>query len=63
MGSDFFKYYAFSYSGTVERQRVNAMKKMQSIERHRYENSLYTNEDEDNIVFEDFARLRLNEPE
>ncbi|XP_077286026.1 arrestin 2 [Arctopsyche grandis] len=49
--------------GTIERQRVNAMKKMQSIERHRYENSLYTNEDEDNIVFEDFARLRLNEPE
>nr|BBE28980.1 arrestin homolog [Stenopsyche marmorata] len=49
--------------GTIERQRVNAMKKMQSIERHRYENSLYTNEEEDNIVFEDFARLRLNEPE
>ncbi|XP_063531925.1 arrestin homolog [Cydia strobilella] len=49
--------------GTVERQRFNAMKKMQSIERHRYENSLYTNEEEDNIVFEDFARLRMNEPE
>ncbi|XP_063360851.1 arrestin homolog [Cydia amplana] len=49
--------------GSVERQRFNAMKKMQSIERHRYENSLYTNEEEDNIVFEDFARLRMNEPE
>ncbi|KAG6453492.1 hypothetical protein O3G_MSEX008184 [Manduca sexta] len=49
--------------GTVERQRFNAMKKMQSIERHRYENTLYTNEEEDNIVFEDFARLRMNEPE
>lgn len=49
--------------GTIERQRFNAMKKMQSIERHRYENSLYTNEEEDNIVFEDFARLRMNEPE
>lgn len=50
-------------SGSTERQRFNAMKKMQSIERHRYENSLYTNEEEDNIVFEDFARLRMNEPE
>lgn len=50
-------------AGTIERQRFNAMKKMQSIERHRYENSLYTNEEEDNIVFEDFARLRMNEPE
>ncbi|XP_026486286.1 arrestin homolog [Nymphalis io] len=49
--------------GTVERQRFNAMKKMQSIERHRYENSMYANEEEDNIVFEDFARLRMNEPE
>ncbi|XP_068630508.1 arrestin homolog [Battus philenor] len=49
--------------GSVERQRFNAMKKMQSIERHRYENSLYANEEEDNIVFEDFARLRMNEPE
>ncbi|KOB77303.1 Arrestin 2 [Operophtera brumata] len=49
--------------GTIERQRFNAMKKMKSIERHRYENSLYTNEEEDNIVFEDFARLRMNEPE
>lgn len=53
----------FAISGTIERQRFNAMKKMQSIERHRYENSLYTNEEEDNIVFEDFARLRMNEPE
>lgn len=49
--------------GTAERQRFNAMKKMQSIERHRYENTLYANEEEDNIVFEDFARLRMNEPE
>jgi arrestin-2 len=48
--------------GTVERERVNAMKKMKSIERHRYENSHYA-DDDDNIVFEDFARLRMNEPE
>lgn len=49
--------------GTVERERVNAMKKMQSIDRHRYENSHYYADDDDNIVFEDFARLRMNEPE
>lgn len=48
--------------GSVERERVNAMKKMKSIERHRYENSHYA-DDDDNIVFEDFARLRMNEPE
>lgn len=48
--------------GTIERERVNAMKKMKSIERHRYENSHYA-DDDDNIVFEDFARLRMNEPE
>lgn len=48
--------------GTVERERVNAMKKMKSIERHRYENSHYA-DDDDNIVFEDFAKLRMNEPE
>lgn len=48
--------------GTVDRERVNAMKKMQSIERHRYENSHYA-DDDDNIVFEDFARMRMNEPE
>lgn len=50
------------FPGTVERERVNAMKKMKSIERHRYENSHYA-DDDDNIVFEDFARLRMNEPE
>lgn len=48
--------------GTIDRERVNALKKMKSIERHRYENSHYA-DDDDNIVFEDFARLRMNEPE
>ncbi|XP_011498839.1 PREDICTED: arrestin homolog [Ceratosolen solmsi marchali] len=38
-----------------------AMKKTKSMERSRYDN--YANDDDDNIVFEDFARLRLNEPE
>ncbi|XP_012056464.1 PREDICTED: arrestin homolog [Atta cephalotes] len=48
--------------GVIERE--NAMlKKSKSIDRARYENSCYTNDDDDNIIFEDFARLRLNEPE
>jgi hypothetical protein len=40
------------------------MKKMQSIEQHREKDSRYGNDDE-NIVFEDFAhmRMRMNEPE
>lgn len=49
--------------GTIEKEKANALKKMKSIERARYENSCYANDDDDNIVFEDFARLRLNEPE
>ncbi|XP_018334681.1 arrestin homolog [Agrilus planipennis] len=48
--------------GSVEKEKSNALKKMKSIERSRYENSCYA-DDDDNIVFEDFARLRLNEPE
>ncbi|XP_034934738.1 arrestin homolog [Chelonus insularis] len=47
--------------GAVDREK--AMKKTKSIDRTRYENSCYANDDDDNIVFEDFARLRLNEPE
>ncbi|KAJ1522924.1 hypothetical protein ONE63_002063 [Megalurothrips usitatus] len=39
------------------------LKKGKSQERSRYENSCYADDDEDNIVFEDFARLRLNEPD
>ena len=49
--------------GTMEREKANALKKSKSIDRARYENSRYVSDDEDNIVFEDFARLRLNEPE
>ncbi|XP_071445722.1 arrestin homolog [Hetaerina americana] len=44
--------------GTDENVKANAEKKAKSIERSRYENSHYTNDDDDNIVFEDFARLR-----
>lgn len=52
----------FFSTGSQEHNRVNAMKKMKSIEQHRYENSHYA-DDDDNIVFEDFARMRMNEPE
>ncbi|XP_043508984.1 arrestin homolog isoform X2 [Frieseomelitta varia] len=48
--------------GAVEKEKAT-LKKNKSIERARYENSCYSNDDDDNIVFEDFARLRLNEPE
>lgn len=48
--------------GAVEREKAQ-IKKMKSVDRARYENSCYANDDDDNIVFEDFARLRLNEPE
>jgi arrestin-2 len=49
--------------GSMEREKANALKKSKSIERTRYENSCYADDDDDNIVFEDFARLRLNEPD
>jgi arrestin-2 len=51
------------FTGTVEREKAQAVKKMRSIERSHYENSSYVPDEEDNIVFEDFARLRLSEPE
>ncbi|KAG8037808.1 hypothetical protein G9C98_006019 [Cotesia typhae] len=49
-------------AGNAEKEKEN-LKKSKSIDRVRYENSCYANDDDDNIVFEDFARLRLNEPE
>lgn len=45
----------------MEREKSNALKKMISIERAKYENSCYADDDDGNIVFEDFARLRMNE--
>ncbi|KAF6204968.1 hypothetical protein GE061_019135 [Apolygus lucorum] len=48
--------------GTMDNEKSKALKKTKSIERSRYENSCYA-DDDDNIVFEDFARLRLNEPD
>lgn len=47
--------------GSMEREKSNALKKMISIERAKYENSCYADDDDGNIVFEDFARLRMNE--
>ncbi|XP_046391242.1 arrestin homolog [Ischnura elegans] len=44
--------------GTDANVNAAAEKKAKSIERSKYENSHYTNDDDDNIVFEDFARLR-----
>jgi hypothetical protein len=47
----------------VEREKAQAVKKSRSIERAQYESSRYAPDEEDNIVFEDFARLRLGEAE
>lgn len=47
--------------GTMEKERAQAIKKMKSID-GRYEKS-FTNDDDDNIVFEDFARFRLSRDE
>ncbi|XP_034235558.1 arrestin homolog [Thrips palmi] len=49
--------------GSGDAREQKALKKGKSQERSRYENSHYADDDEDNIVFEDFARLRLNEPD
>ena len=42
--------------------RGDRVRKQKSMERNRYD-SYANDDDDDNIVFEDFARLRLNEPE
>lgn len=47
--------------GTVEREKAQAMKKIKAND-GRYEKS-FTNDDDDNIVFEDFARFRLSRDE
>ena len=53
----------FAGSSDAKESKSSAMKKSKSQERSRYENACYADDDEDNIVFEDFARLRLNEPD
>lgn len=42
--------------------KSKALKKNKSIDRSKYDKSCYA-DDDDNIVFEDFARLRMNEPD
>ncbi|KAL1501151.1 hypothetical protein ABEB36_006535 [Hypothenemus hampei] len=44
--------------GSLDKERSNALKKTKSIERARYDN-----DDDDNIVFEDFARFRMSRDE
>ncbi|XP_055382591.1 phosrestin-1 [Condylostylus longicornis] len=44
--------------GTIEKKRSNALKKMKSIEQHRSDRNYY-GDDDDNIVFEDFAKMRM----
>ncbi|XP_066154060.1 arrestin homolog [Euwallacea fornicatus] len=44
--------------GSMDRERALALKKSKSIERARYDN-----DDDDNIVFEDFARFRMSRDE
>ncbi|XP_058803052.1 arrestin homolog [Phymastichus coffea] len=48
-------------AGSGEERKEKSMKKTKSVDKNRYDG--YANDDDDNIVFEDFARLRLNEPE
>lgn len=47
---------------TYEKEKPKTFKKMRSMEKGRYGNS-YENDDDDNIVFEDFARFRLSRDE
>ncbi|EFA07498.1 arrestin 2 [Tribolium castaneum] len=45
--------------GAIEKEKPKTFKKMRSMEKARYANS-YEHDDDDNIVFEDFARFRLS---
>jgi hypothetical protein len=51
-----------SVSGTADHEKALALKKSRYIERSRHENPRCVSDDED-IVFEDFARLRRSETE
>ncbi|KAJ3647673.1 hypothetical protein Zmor_019537 [Zophobas morio] len=46
--------------GAYDKEKPKTFKKMRSMEKGRYGNS-YENDDDDNIVFEDFARFRLSQ--
>lgn len=50
--------------GAIDVEKAKKLKRMKTIERARYEYGCFdNNDDDDNIVFEDFARMRLNEQE
>lgn len=44
----------------MEKERVNAMKKMKSIERHRYENSHYADDDDNSKFLSSLFKQYLN---
>ncbi|KAL0266354.1 UNVERIFIED_CONTAM: hypothetical protein PYX00_008924 [Menopon gallinae] len=46
--------------GSLDEEKVKTLRKVKSIERSQYENSRYV-EGEEDIVFEDFARLRMED--
>lgn len=48
--------------GAMDKERAQNLRKMKSIDKGRYEQS-FANDDDDNIVFEDFARFRLSRDE
>jgi arrestin-2 len=53
----------FLSSGSSDHDKAANAKKNKGADRASYENSHFAADDDDNIVFEDFARLRLNEPD
>lgn len=57
-----FLFFFCVLAGAIEKENAK-LKNGKTIDRGQYESSCYANDDDDNIIFEDFARLRLNEPE
>lgn len=55
-------YFTF-FPGSTDSDKAANAKKNKGADRASYENSHFAADDDDNIVFEDFARLRLNEPD
>jgi len=51
------------FPGSSDSDKAANAKKNKGADRASYENSHFAADDDDNIVFEDFARLRLNEPD
>lgn len=51
------------FSGSSEETKMKTLNKTKSVDRSNYENSCYANDDEDNIVFEDFAKMRMTDTE